>query len=63
MRDARRIGECYPGLSPNVVARVNSGQGLLTQPRAGAQPEQREPVFTPIIAKSPGQVFDYAAEL
>jgi hypothetical protein len=30
---------------------------------AGAQPEQRELVFMPVIAKPPAQVLDHAAEL
>jgi hypothetical protein len=50
-------------ISPAVVALVNSGEGLLARPMAGAQPDQRELVFMPVIAKPPAQVLDHAAEL
>jgi hypothetical protein len=45
------------------LALVNSDEGLVTYPIAGSQPEQRELVFMPVIAKPPAQVLDDAAEL
>jgi len=47
----------------HVIALVNSDEGLVTYPIAGAQPEQPELVFMPVIAKPPAQVLDHAAEL
>src|ERR1700719_4145594 len=37
-------------ISPNVVALVNSGEGLLTRPIAGARSEQRKLIFMPAVA-------------
>ncbi len=65
IRPAQRHGrnDRFRRLPPNVIALVNSDEGLVTSPTAGAQPEQRELAFMPVIAKPPAQVLDHAAEL